>query len=143
MGPELPPLRWWVIDPDTGRPSGGCPSDDGQSSNYLGDEVLDDAGTVADNIEATFGAHRYFSDEEARQLIFQRESPASVRPHADASAELLESVDDLWTWVAQTYREKWGREPTDVERRLIGEFAVWVLRPPSPDRLCPIARPVA
>src|SRR4051812_884909 len=97
MRPELPPLRWWAIDPATGLPpSDGSPSADDQSQHYLGDEVLDDAGTVADDIAATFGAHRYFSDDEVRRLIFQRELPASVRPYAEASAELLKSVDDLW-----------------------------------------------
>ena len=143
MRPELPPSRWWVIDPATGLPSDDPIADDGRSQHYLGDEVLDDAGTAADSIEATVGAHRYFSDEEARGLIFRRELPASVRRYAEASAELLESTDDLWKWVDHTYQAKWGRGPTDVERRLIGEFAVWVLRPSSPDRPCPVQRPVA
>jgi hypothetical protein len=122
---------------------GASSSADGPSQSWLGDEVLDDAGTVADNIETTFGAHRYFSDDEARRLIFQRELPASVRPHAEASAELLESVDDLWRWIGQTYREKWDRAATAVERRWIGEFAVSILRPASPDRPSPVVRPVA
>ena len=143
MRAALPPLRWWAINPANGLPFDSSPSPNGEPTCYLGDEVLDDAGSTADYIDATFGARRYFSDNEARLLIFQRELPAAVCPYPDASAELLECVDGLWTSVGQAYRAKWGREPTAVERRLIGEFTVWVLRPDSPDHPCPVVRPVA
>jgi hypothetical protein len=109
----------------------------------LGDEPLDEAGISADNINATFGASRYFSDEETRRLIYDRELPQSVRPYADASAELLGLVDGLWKSVQQTYKEKWGRPPMPVERALIADFAIWVLRRGDESGGSPVTRPVA
>jgi hypothetical protein len=82
----------------------------------------------ADAIEAGFGASRYFSDDEARRLIYDRELPQSVREYADASAELLKLVEDLWKSVEHIYREKWGRPLMPVERRLVADLAIWVLR---------------
>jgi hypothetical protein len=141
MQPELPPLRWWPIDPTTGVPLDIPLSADSLSQNYLGDEALDAAGTVADNIEATFGASRHFSEDERRRLIHERQLPASVRPHADAAAELIECVDDLWKWVEQVYRDRWARPPLPAERKLITDFAIWVLRGSDENGSSPVHRP--
>jgi hypothetical protein len=98
---------------------------------------------AADNIEATFGASRYFSDVERRRLIHEREVPASMHRHVEAAADLIECVDDLWASVDRTYQDYWGRPLTPAERRLIGDFAVWVLSPRSDASDCPISRPHA
>jgi len=114
-----------------------------QSGLYLGDEPLDEVGISADHINAVFGASRYFTDSDARRLIYERELPRSARPHADASAELLELVDDLWKSVEQIYHQKWGRPLADIERRIIGDFAVAVLRgKPESDASLAIRPPV-
>jgi hypothetical protein len=143
MRPELPTSRWWPIDPATGKPTSESAPAQPPSDLYLGDDPLDEAGISADNIEATFGASKYFSDDETRRLIHDRELPQSLRPHADASAELLELVDDLWESVRQSYHEKWGRPPTPVERALIAEFTIWVLRRGHESGHSPVTRPIA
>lgn len=132
--------RWWSVDPD-GFPTGVLQPDDRHSRPCVGDHVLEAARTVATDIEATFGASRYFSNEEVRRLVFERDVPASVRPYAEASADLVQSVDDLWKWVSQIYVEKWGRQLTLVERKLIAEYAVWALLPDSPGNSPPLVRP--
>ena len=74
---------------------------------------------VAVNIDATFGSSIRFTDEEARRLLVDRVVPNAVRPYDEAAAELLESVDDLWKLVDESYQVAWGRPANDVERRFI------------------------
>ena len=118
------PTAWWSIEPRTGErteTAGGC--------DCLGDSVLSDVAMVATNIEATFGASRYFTEEEVRALLLDRVVPGSVQQHADTASELLESVDDLWHLVEERYRQAWGRSATQAERRWLFCHAVDILRP--------------
>lgn len=126
MRPEDPPSNWWRIDPSSGAPIGD--NGDNGAAYYLGDAPLNAAGTVATNIDATFGSSRHFTDEEARRLLLDRILPNSVRPYDEAATELLESVDDLWTWVNDFYQAAWGRAANDVERQFIANYAFSVLR---------------
>jgi hypothetical protein len=119
---------WWSIDPQTGEPTDvTIPS--GVVCDCLGESVLADVGMVATNIEVTFGASRCFSDDETKGLLLDRHVPASVQSYPDATAELLESVDDLWRLVEERYRQAWGRSATEVERRWLCCRAVGMLRP--------------
>jgi hypothetical protein len=129
MRPEDPSDEWWCIDPESGERTRAVGDNDGPSGFYLGDAPLGDAGMVATNIDATFGSSRYFTDEEARRLLSDRAVPASVRPYDDAATELVESVDDLWALVDESYTKKWGRPANDVERRFIAAFAMLTIRP--------------
>lgn len=126
MRPDDPPNNWWRIDPSSGASIGD--NDDNGAVYYLGDAPLDAAGTVATNIDATFGSSRHFTDEEARRLLLDRIVPNTVRPYDEAATELLESVDDLWAWVNDCYQAKWGRSANVVERRFIADYAFSVLR---------------
>ena len=55
------------------------------------------------------------------EVLEDRVVPGSVRPcYADA-ADLLESVDDMWAWVDQCYRDTWGRAAGAIERRFIAD----------------------
>lgn len=118
---------WWSIDPRTGEetgdaaPKGVC--------GCLGESVLSDVAMVASNIDATFGASRHFSDEEVRRLFLDRVVPASVQPYADATDELLQSVDDLWLLVEKHYRQAWDRSATQAERHWLCAAAFDILRP--------------
>jgi hypothetical protein len=122
------PTVWWSIDPQTGEPT-DVTVPPGVVCDCLGESVLADVGMVATNIEATFGASRYFSDDEAKGLLLHRHVPASVQSHPDATAELLNSVDDLWHLVEEHYRQAWGRSATEVERRWLFCHALAILRP--------------
>jgi len=127
---DLDPSEWWCIDPNSGKrraPSAGAEGD--AAASYLGDEPLREAGTVASNIDATFGSSRHFTDDEVRKLLVNRVIPASVRPYAEAATELLESVDYLWTSVDECYQATWGRPANAIERRFITEYAFSVMRP--------------
>ena len=124
------PSEWWCIDPNSGNrraPSAGDKID--AAASYLGDEPLREAGIAALNIDATFGSSRHFTDDEVRQLLANRMVPASVRLYAGATAELLESIDFLWTSVDKCYQAAWGRRANAVERRFIAEYAFSVMRP--------------
>lgn len=101
---------------------------DGGPPSYIGDGPIADVAMVAMNIDATFGSSRHFTDEEARQLLVGRVVPNSVRPYDDAAAELLESVDDLWTLVDESYQEAWGRAANEAERRFFVEYAFAIIR---------------
>ena len=131
MRPEDTSAEWWRIDARSGErlrvPAGG----DGGPACYLGDGPLDIANVTAIAIEASFNPARYFSDEEVRRLLLGREVPASVRPHGDASLELLELVDGLWCEVDECYRRTWGRPAGPDERRLIVEDVFPILRRPA------------
>jgi len=52
-------------------------------------------------------------------------------------------VDDLWRSVQQTYNEKWSRPPMPMERALIADFAIWVLRRGYESGGSPVTRPIA
>jgi hypothetical protein len=128
MGTDDPPDEWWPVDAETGE---RVPPDGTRGEHpgcLLGDVPLDAAGTVALDINATFGSARHFTEGECRLLLTDRAVPNIVRPHREATTELLQAVDDLWTWVDQCYREAWGRPANAGERRWIGEHAFRVLR---------------
>jgi hypothetical protein len=122
--------KWWSIDPQTGEATGNATPADGVY-HCLGDPVLDAVDLIAVNVEATFGATRYFSDEETRALLLDRVVPSSVAPHADASAELLENIGDMWVLIDECYQNAWGRPATPIERRWIRSYAFGALKPSS------------
>jgi len=122
-------MVWWRVDPQTGEPEGEYPDAIDSSCVYLDDGAVDAAGDAATQIEATFGASRYFTDEEIRRLLLDRVPPASVRPWPDATPELLQLVDDLWQLVDECYQNRFGRVATPVERDLLYRYAFSLLRP--------------
>src|SRR5262245_38601850 len=109
-------MVWWRVDPQTGEPEGEFSAPVDSSCVYLDDAAVDAAGDAATTIEATFGASRYFSDEEVRALLLNRVPPTSVRPWPDAAAELVQLVDDLWHSVDECYQEAFSRLATPTER---------------------------
>ena len=129
MRPEDPPDEWWCIDPESGARTRAVGNDDNPSGFYLGDAPLTDAGMVATNIDATFGSSKHFTNEEAKRLVSDRVVPATVRPYDEAATELVESIDDLWTLVDESYTQRWGRPANEVERRFIAAFAISAMRP--------------
>jgi hypothetical protein len=126
---ESLPEEWWRIEPDSGVRICTVDVGDDTSGYYLGDAPLCDAGMIGTNIDATFGSSRYFTDVEARRLLSDRVVPASVSPYDDATTELLESIDGLWTLVDQSYQKRWGRPANEVERRFIAAYALSAMRP--------------
>lgn len=94
------PNEWWRIDPDLGARL-NIPLDAERGLKlYLG-APLHEAQFVASNIWCSFAR---FSREEGFSLLIDREVPVSIRPYPDAAAELLESIDDLWSLV-----DEWSR----------------------------------
>lgn len=122
-------MVWWRVDPQSGEPEGEFLAPIGGSCVYLDDSAVDAAGDAATEIEASFGASRYFSDEEVRGLLLDRVPPASVRPSSEDAAELLRLVDDLWQLVDGCYQEAFGRAATPDERDLLFRYAHSLLRP--------------
>ena len=122
-------MVWWRVDPQSGEPEGDFPAPIDGSCVYLDDSAVDAAGNAATEIEASFGASRFFSDEEVRSLLLERVPPASVRPWPDSVSELLQLVDDLWQLVDQCYQEAFGRPATPTERDLLYRYAYSLLRP--------------
>jgi hypothetical protein len=90
--------------------------------------LLNEVAMFADNIDATFGSSRHFTDEESRQLLVDRIVPNSVRPYGDVATELLEWVNDLWEFVDDSYHKAWCCGANDVERRFIVNHALSVMR---------------
>jgi hypothetical protein len=115
--------EWWRVAPQSGERLDGAVAKSDSPTFYLGDGPLSAASLAALAIEAGFNPARHFSDDEVRRLWLDREVPASVRPYADASEELLQFVNDMWQEVEDCYQRAWNRPPNSVERRLICEYA--------------------
>jgi hypothetical protein len=129
------PTRWWTIDPQTGQPDGRTVTDPADC-HCLGESALDDVSFVADAIATKF-ATKGFADKEVAALLTERVVPVAFRGGPDDAADLVESVDDLWSLAETCYQRALGRPPDRIERHWLLAFACAALR--ARERREPIA----